>query len=431
VLLIVVSTGRTNIMTTDDCKPNENENDTASTPTRSNITYPWFAADMDGPPPVQERTKLPRGIHAPPQGSTSTSSKYLWDDDDDDDAPLSPPESSSRSINFDQLGQVNSGKSQWPFRFLNEDDELYFNRTNMTPVCSPEGSNHPFKGGGGELNFSGDASYSPLTRRNIAPAGLGEFDYHIGITNELSWIRSVWSRFVPWPLSAVRSVFMFISKRRIFIVGALIAVVFGSTILHGATGQSSAAATTVTNNDTELDESTRRAHIMDRIFKANVSYPELFGDVTSPQYVALNWISNDDALHLDPLDDGIVPRYACAVFYFSVAGFWYEDGDFDEYHDTWLSGIGICEWFGIMCDDEEDSTASKVIGFDFAAGNINGPLVREVLVAFQVSHVHPSSSLKLMYTRTYCSNRLHPSLALSSESANSTFKWSWFEGTAS
>ena len=175
-----------------------------------------------------------RGIHAPPKNLPS-SSKYLWDDDE----IVSPPESVNRSINFDKLRQ--SGSS-WPFRFMNEEDDLIFNR--RTPVSSPLKS-FPFaasaspnaqhlKVAGGALGGSSSPDIFrrrvPLPDlRNIAPAGLGQFDYHLGVSNGSSRIRRNLRNAMTWPLSFIISLTQRCigNKKRACVFSLLAFIMFG------------------------------------------------------------------------------------------------------------------------------------------------------------------------------------------------------------
>jgi hypothetical protein len=91
----------------------------------------------------------------------------------------------------------------------------------------------------------------------------------------------------------------------------------------------------------------------------------------------------------------LIQRYACAVFYFSITE-WDEHSirlleqneDTNETfiatrNSTWLSEKSVCEWSGISCSNDKKKDAAGVTSFHFTGGKVDGPLVREILVAFQ------------------------------------------------
>ena len=172
---------------------------------------------------------------------------------------------------------------------------------------------------------------------------------------------------------------------------ALVVLVPGS-ITYVATSRKtvpSVILVTGTGNETllplEFNHTSRRILLMDRLVNANITLEHLFDDVFSPQHAALEWILSDDPLQMDPADDDLVTRYACVVFYFSVSH-WDEKGATVE-AGSWLSGRDICEWSGIVCRDDSEGdgfSLSKVVEFHFTSGDIDGPLVQEILLAFKV-----------------------------------------------
>ena len=253
----------------------------------------------------------------------------------------------------------------------------------------------------------GHGASSALRNRNIAPAGLGEFDYHLGITNESSWIKRRFSTLVSWPASALSTLVdttstakgTFGRKRTCMLLLALVMLGIGSTTFLAKSSNPNPSVTTSSGDEATSNAwNNRRAQIMDSILLQSVTRLEVLDDEDSPQYAALDWISEKDVLHLDPLDGDLVARYACAAFYFSVDD-WStprarSEGNFSEFHSTWLSERHICDWSGIQCkEDDGISSEVTVTKFHFDAGYVNGPLVQEVVASFQVSFAHSLFSI--------------------------------------
>ena len=80
--------------------------------------------------------------------------------------------------------------------------------------------------------------------------------------------------------------------------------------------------------------------------------------------LALEWLINNDSMHLCPSDQNLIQRFVAATFYFSTGGDnWNECGRNDsgkkrndegaskcEDGEKWLSPNPECSWFGIECD---------------------------------------------------------------------------------
>jgi hypothetical protein len=93
----------------------------------------------------------------------------------------------------------------------------------------------------------------------------------------------------------------------------------------------------------------------------------------SPQYEALNWITNLDAAYICPADPDFAQRYTMAVFYYSTGGSrWLQCGAPSEFTpsaieaanqacsiaavegggtDAWLTPSSECEWGGVACSN--------------------------------------------------------------------------------
>lgn len=401
--------------------------------------------------PTCTSNKKTRGLHAPPkhlsqQQINDRSSEYLWEATDrisrgsralygneqlqSSMSPPSPPESTNRSIGFDQLRHDSLNKSSWPFRFMNQEEGLLFNNHRKAPRSPP-----PIlfaESASPDIYFRGERSVGrqkdASIKRNIAPLGLGEFDYNLSAENYTHKRGSPshgTKNLYSFGYLAQLPVFRYLSQmgsttltnqgRKILIFFVLLAALIGSTTivandgpLRKRTGSPSSVTSVPVDaklNDTSGNPS-RRDRIVDFIDGANITDKNiLVGKVThdnSPQVAALDWILNKDRWQLNLSDDSaridLIARYACAVFYFSVEN-WTKRGkdptiEQDEVHDynrMWLSESHVCEWTGILCAQKEggyiDGTAYEVTQFQFIDGKVNGPLVRELLVAFQVSHM--------------------------------------------
>ena len=345
-------------------------------------------------------------------------------------SPPSPPESTNRSIGFDQLRHDSLHKSSWPFRFMNQEEGLLFNNYRKAPGSPP-----PIlfaKSASPDIYFRGERSVGrqkdASIKRNIAPLGLGEFDYNLSAANYTHkrgspshGTKDLYS----FGYLAQLPVFRYLSQmgsttltsqgRKILMFFVLLAALIGSTIivandgpLRRRTGSPSSVTSVPVDaklNDTSGNPS-RRDRIVDFLDGANITDKNiLVGKVThdnSPQVAALDWILNKDRWQLNLSDDSaridLIARYACAVFYFSVED-WTKNGkdptieqdEVNDYNRMWLSESHVCEWTGILCAQKEggyiDGTAYEVTQFQFIDGKVNGPLVRELLVAFQVSHM--------------------------------------------
>lgn len=115
---------------------------------------------------------------------------------------------------------------------------------------------------------------------------------------------------------------------------------------------------TVTGRDTneEAAQTTARDQALTDIM-STVSSSQALSDPSSPQYMAKEWMINDDPLQLTPsetvTDQRIVQRYALAVFYFATGGpeSWNPN--------SWMAG-NECSgqfWIGLSCDDNDEVRA--------------------------------------------------------------------------
>ena len=83
---------------------------------------------------------------------------------------------------------------------------------------------------------------------------------------------------------------------------------------------------------------------------------DLFANETTPQYQALEWLSNENEFKDMTLEEVenfdvsniILERFTLAATYFGLNG---PDG---ENLDYWLlDGVSVCDWNGVDCDDDQ------------------------------------------------------------------------------
>jgi len=94
-----------------------------------------------------------------------------------------------------------------------------------------------------------------------------------------------------------------------------------------------------------------------------------FDDHTSPQYLALQWISVDSSRKGGSSAytmDASLQRFALATVYFALGGAdaWVDDA-------SWLSTVvQVCEWKGITCDDSDTAVLSLELGGNGLSGTL-------------------------------------------------------------
>ena len=81
----------------------------------------------------------------------------------------------------------------------------------------------------------------------------------------------------------------------------------------------------------------------------------------SPQYRALDWLSNDDNFQTDNLPiDRVVQRYSLATFYYALDG---ENWD-NDFH--FLTNVSECLWndntYGVFCSKDSNEISKIWIG---------------------------------------------------------------------
>jgi hypothetical protein len=122
----------------------------------------------------------------------------------------------------------------------------------------------------------------------------------------------------------------------------------------GSDRSSSAAAA---GGDVINTDGLRYNKIKQRILDANLTpSPLLEASGTSPQKLALSWIAQQDPAQLAFDHPALLDRYCLAVFYFISQNA--ADGGWTN-SDGWLTGTGICAWYGIECVPREQEATEE------------------------------------------------------------------------
>jgi hypothetical protein len=83
------------------------------------------------------------------------------------------------------------------------------------------------------------------------------------------------------------------------------------------------------------------------LLKYEVADAEVLQDNSSPQFLALRWLANND-LDLDSMPTVLlVERYVLAVLYFATSA----EGGLNVL--TFLTASSVCEWAGVVCNDDD------------------------------------------------------------------------------
>jgi hypothetical protein len=88
------------------------------------------------------------------------------------------------------------------------------------------------------------------------------------------------------------------------------------------------------------------------LLQNEVANAEALQDESSPQFLALRWLFNNDpaVLDLDIMPTGIlVERYVLALFYFATTS--EEEGALNVLN--FLAASSVCEWKGVICDRDD------------------------------------------------------------------------------
>jgi hypothetical protein len=285
--------------------------------------------------------KVPCRLHNPPPGSIEFANQYLWDY-----VPHSPPYMppnikknrkhpnsvfASSCTNANRTFETEKHEKK-RFRLnlqSRKDNTNYSSLPYITPPNSP---------------ISG--------RRNIAPLGVNEFDYHktleTGFQRPSHRLKFYFHLVVLLLKSLFVNTFNYFQNHKCskhVILGLVITLSLGVVANH------SIESTHVRENEIAM-----------QIISQVVSSKEALKTAGSAQFEALKWVAKQDPMQLSPDDERIIIRYALAVFYHSMTTI---EGRNQWDHNTWLSGHSVCQWKGVLCTHTwEKSQYAEVIGLN-------------------------------------------------------------------
>ncbi|CAJ1929855.1 unnamed protein product, partial [Cylindrotheca closterium] len=115
---------------------------------------------------------------------------------------------------------------------------------------------------------------------------------------------------------------------------------------------------------------TRESAVIEAVIDQFGDLPE---DENTPQYRAIQWLTDMDTTIEFPLDSEeaeytMLERYVAVVFAYTTQ-YWYWVNN-----DNWLNpDLPVCEWFGLTCNDD-----GRIGVLDLAAQNLDGPIPSEI-----------------------------------------------------
>ena len=141
----------------------------------------------------------------------------------------------------------------------------------------------------------------------------------------------------------------------------------------------------------------------ERIYTSKVSSLEDLDYEDTPQYMALQWLADNDGAALTPEDEFLIQRYALAVLYFSTPSHQQDnvtDGGAWSSSTNWLTAKGHCSWFGVLCRrwnglqvvQESYDGNGDVFSLNLTASNLQGNLPSDTLLGLEDLRVLDLSS---------------------------------------
>eukprot|EP00578_Thalassiosira_sp_NH16_P004772 CAMPEP_0181134596 /NCGR_PEP_ID=MMETSP1071-20121207/32172_1 /TAXON_ID=35127 /ORGANISM="Thalassiosira sp., Strain NH16" /LENGTH=728 /DNA_ID=CAMNT_0023221125 /DNA_START=39 /DNA_END=2225 /DNA_ORIENTATION=- len=138
---------------------------------------------------------------------------------------------------------------------------------------------------------------------------------------------------------------------------------------------------------TDREASGIREQIEAGVLSRGVNFTDM--DREDPRYLALDWILHADQLQLDSDDENLYQRYVLALMAFALDSLaWYSCGNHQKFgnvtedfvveecesknmgtgqiekHGVWLSSTEECDWFGVICSQDEVVRGVELIGND-------------------------------------------------------------------
>ena len=141
------------------------------------------------------------------------------------------------------------------------------------------------------------------------------------------------------------------------------------------------------NNGDERDSGI--VYVRDLILSKEINDLDVWTDMSSPQYQALQWLVEEDG-YFDRMysanEDGsidtdknwfqtkVLQRYSLATLYYATNGMksWFSIGN-------WLSDVDVCLWYGIICNDDAlNEQFVTVTGINLNYNGLNGTIPNEI-----------------------------------------------------
>jgi hypothetical protein len=112
----------------------------------------------------------------------------------------------------------------------------------------------------------------------------------------------------------------------------------------------------------------------------------------SPQAKAMKWISEEDTYKISSKDPNVLQRFAMAVVYYAMS----TDDPMEaptpwKNQDNWLSGEGICAWYGVECSSSSDDNG-PVISLNLTNNELRGTVPTELTALSQLHKLDLSSN---------------------------------------
>lgn len=131
----------------------------------------------------------------------------------------------------------------------------------------------------------------------------------------------------------------------------------------------------------------REDAIRKQLVEGGFTTETILTDENSAQYKALMWISKDDPYRISSKDPNVLQRFAMATVYYSMTT---DDLTSTEppspwkRQDNWLSGEGICSWYGVDCSESSDDNG-PVVALNLTSNDLRGNIPTALTA---LSHLH-------------------------------------------
>jgi hypothetical protein len=364
---------------------------------------------------ARRRTNQGSSDPGAPAGSLETARRFLWDEDEEPAAG-----GDTMTQNLSKGGRENDSRSS------------------SAPKESSGGLFKSFFGGKASTgqNRAQSSKTTPVNLNDASSrAGEDDNEYRPSLLTScyvsfrglmLGCALSIGSCYIYFKNQAERMFSNGRGKRLCLVLALILAVAIPTAIFAPKFGSSSAKSS---------PEVTLRFDTIARnIIEGGISTPEEIVTFGTPQHKAMQWIVSDDPAQMDPENHYLLQRYALAVFYYSTHGenmfqtatvnltetrnpaggdeetdprvgdiVPLADGETQVMGDDlaaqptwvnengWMSGAGICSWYGIECHHRTGTSVfntrydgnNGVILFNMTENNVRGKFPKEIFAALK------------------------------------------------